>query len=172
MKTYIVADCQINENTEEKISKWNTIVKDQDTVLILGTFTDKLDKSLLLRLKGQKHIMDYTTNPLYTGYTKEQLKEIGFYLVNDVFAYVMDLEYLDNAVHIIPDEKSVNTINRISMYGASAKSITKQSKVLEKNILSLSYSDWNNEPIEYNSIPRIYSYMKEFYSTEGGAIVG
>lgn len=116
--------------------------------------------------------MDYTTNPLYTGYTKEQLKEIGFYLVNDVFAYVMDLEYLDNAVHIIPDEKSVNTINRISMYGASAKSITKQSKVLEKNILSLSYSDWNNEPIEYNSIPRIYSYMKEFYSTEGGAIVG
>lgn len=137
MKVWVAADCEFDLNTEEKIQKWNGMVKKEDDVIIFGNFGDT---SVISKLNGRKVFLGEKT----------------------FFCYV-PAENGNKIVLVSKKEDLVRT--RVAAYPiASARSITNQKKIFERNMLSLSFSDWDNTPIEYNELPNIFKNMKNFAS--------
>ena len=169
MTVWVAADCQFEDNQEQKIEKWNKIIKPEDEVLILGHFYNGNYKELLEKLNGQKAIIDFK-NKDYENWTKEKLIEQGFVRANNTYGYVFANTI--GITHILPDNEKLNEVAKSQIQCASARSITKQNKVLENNVLSLSYSDWDNCPIEYSRIPVLYENMVKFYQMGDDGSVG
>lgn len=166
---WIAADCQFEDNQKQKIEKWNKIVGKDDEVLILGHFYNGNYKELLEKLNGQKAIIDYK-NKEYENWNRAELIEQGFIRVNHTYSYASEIQ--NGTVHILPDDEKLEVAKQGQIWCASARSITKQTKPLQNNILSLSYVDWDDSPIEYNRIPILYKNMVKFYQMGDDESVG
>lgn len=164
---WVAADCDFESNQEEKVQNWNETVEEEDEVLILGHFFNGNPKDLLQRLKGKKIIIDYE-NLDYKGLTKQDLIDRGFSRISHTYSFSQNG---DSIVHILPDDEKLKMAKQSQIACASARSITKQKEVLDKNILSLSFEDWGNTPIDYSKIPLLYQNIKNFYTAGDGSSV-
>lgn len=158
---WVAADCEFENNQDKKIENWNRVVENNDDVLILGHFFNKFDndtKELLSRLKGKKAIIDYKSNEDYKNIQAAALIDLGFIRANLVYCYTLKDDFI---IHIVPNKERLNCFEE-GLLGASARSITGQKNILEKGILSLSYCDWDNTPIDYSNIPYLYQSILKF----------
>lgn len=171
MSVWICADCNFLENPKKDsmlISNWNSSIKANDMVLIIGTFFSNkvtLDaaKHLAQQLNGKKCISDYTDDYMFN---QDELKEIGFSNVSMKYCFWNN----DDRIVMVPNNKLIKLQKKKpkkeQTYIAAARSITGQTQVLQDKLLSLSFIDWANYPIKYESVPELLTNMLEFKKLE------
>ena len=167
--TYIISDIRFNDfDTAKKdftliedyndfrINKWNSVVNDDDTVLIFGKFGDGDMKSIINKLNGTIIIADsddnqnYSINEWKNMGVKYVLKRNAFHTYGDnKTAYLTPVKLDDN------DDSIIFTTEKDNL-----------GQVFKGNRLSIEAKYWDYTPIKLDELGDIIERMKEYADME------
>ena len=137
------------------IKQWNSIVKPEDTVLLLGNISNGsmvATKEVFSQLNGIKKIISYEAgNP----FTKEEWKSIGISSICNICGYINGSIENEDKIVIIATTKKNLLIFFKDYYCAAPGSILTQEEVFKDRILNISISNWGYMPIKYKDLPQI-----------------
>ena len=167
--TYIISDIRFNDfDTAKKdftliedyndfrINKWNSVVNDDDTVLIFGKFGGGDMKSIINKLNGTIIIADsddnqnYSINEWKNMGVKYVLKRNAFHTYGDnKTAYFTPIKLDDN------DDSIIFTTEKDNL-----------GQVFKGNRLSIEAKYWDYTPIKLDELGDIIERMKEYADME------
>ena len=167
--TYIISDIRFNDfDTAKKdftliedyndfrINKWNSVVNDDDTVLIFGKFGGGDMKSIINKLNGTIIIADsddnqnYSINEWKNMGVKYVLKRNAFHAYGDnKTAYFTPVKLDDN------DDSIIFTTEKDNL-----------GQVFKGNRLSIEAKYWDYTPIKLEELGDIIERMKEYADME------
>lgn len=167
--TYIISDIRFNDFDAAKtnftliedyndfrINKWNSVVNDDDTVLIFGKFGGGDMKSIINKLNGTVIIADsddnqnYSINEWKNMGVKYVLKRNAFHTYGDnKTAYFTPLKLDDN------DDSIIFTTEKDNL-----------GQVFKGNRLSIEAKYWDYTPIKLDELGDIIERMKEYADME------
>ena len=167
--TYIISDIRFNDfDTAKKdftliedyndfrINKWNSVVNDDDTVLIFGKFGGGDMKSIINKLNGTIIIADsddnqnYSINEWKNMGVKYVLKRNAFHTYGDnKTAYFTPVKLDDN------DDSIIFTTEKDNL-----------GQVFKGNRLSIEAKYWDYTPIKLDELGDIIERMKEYADME------
>lgn len=167
--TYIISDIRFNDFDAAKanftliedyndfrINKWNSVVNDDDTVLIFGKFGGGDMKSIINKLNGTIIIADSDDNQ---NYSINEWKNMGV-------KYVLKR----NAFHTYGDNKTAYfTPVRLDDNDDSIIFTTEKDnlgQVFKGNRLSIEAKYWDYTPIKLDELGDIIERMKEYADME------
>ena len=159
MAVYIAADTNfgyLQSRDDAIIENWNRVVKEDDLTILLGDILhpqadkDKA-KAVFEKLNGTMKVIDVDSGDESAPYWKE-VTHRKCYNINGAVPGIINNEEVIVFIYTKGQKKIIKTPTD---YGAAAKSLTKQKKILEDNILSISIDDWGLCPILYSDIPRM-----------------
>ena len=167
--TYIISDIRFNDFDAAKanftliedyndfrINKWNSVVNDDDTVLIFGKFGGGDMKSIINKLNGTIIIADsddnqnYSINEWKNMGVKYVLKRNAFHTYGDnKTAYFTPIKLDDN------DDSIIFTTEKDNL-----------GQVFKGNRLSIEAKYWDYTPIKLEELGDIIERMKEYADME------
>ena len=167
--TYIISDIRFNDFDAAKanftliedyndfrINKWNSVVNDDDTVLIFGKFGGGDMKSIINKLNGTIIIADsddnqnYSINEWKNMGVKYVLKRNAFHTYGDnKTAYFTPVKLDDN------DDSIIFTTEKDNL-----------GQVFKGNRLSIEAKYWDYTPIKLDELGDIIERMKEYADME------
>ena len=167
--TYIISDIRFNDfDTAKKdftliedyndfrINKWNSVVNEDDTVLIFGKFGGGDMKSIINKLNGTIIIADsddnqnYSINEWKNMGVKYVLKRNAFHTYGDnKTAYLTPVKLDDN------DDSIIFTTEKDNL-----------GQVFKGNRLSIEAKYWDYTPIKLDELGDIIERMKEYADME------
>lgn len=167
--TYIISDIRFNDfDTAKKdftliedyndfrINKWNSVVNEDDTVLIFGKFGGGDMKSIINKLNGTIIIADsddnqnYSINEWKNMGVKYVLKRNAFHTYGDnKTAYFIPVKLDDN------DDSIIFTTEKDNL-----------GQVFKGNRLSIEAKYWDYTPIKLDELGDIIERMKEYADME------
>ena len=167
--TYIISDIRFNDfDTAKKdftliedyndfrINKWNSVVNEDDTVLIFGKFGGGDMKSIINKLNGTIIIADsddnqnYSINEWKNMGVKYVLKRNAFHTYGDnKTAYFTPIKLDDN------DDSIIFTTEKDNL-----------GQVFKGNRLSIEAKYWDYTPIKLDELGDIIERMKEYADME------
>ena len=167
--TYIISDIRFNEFDAAKanftliedyndfrINKWNSVVNEDDTVLIFGKFGGGDMKSIINKLNGTIIIADsddnqnYSINEWKNMGVKYVLKRNAFHTYGDnKTAYFTPVKLDDN------DDSIIFTTEKDNL-----------GQVFKGNRLSIEAKYWDYTPIKLDELGDIIERMKEYADME------
>ena len=167
--TYIISDIRFNDFDAAKanftliedyndfrINKWNSVVNDDDTVLIFGKFGGGDMKSIINKLNGTIIIADsddnqnYSINEWKNMGVKYVLKRNAFHTYGDnKTAYFTPIKLDDN------DDSIIFTTEKDNL-----------GQVFKGNRLSIEAKYWDYTPIKLDELGDIIERMKEYADME------
>ena len=167
--TYVISDIRFNDFDAAKanftliedyndfrINKWNSVVNDDDTVLIFGKFGGGDMKSIINKLNGTIIIADSDDNQ---NYSINEWKNMGV-------KYVLKR----NAFHTYGDNKTAYfTPVRLDDNDDSIIFTTEKDnlgQVFKGNRLSIEAKYWDYTPIKLDELGDIIERMKEYADME------
>lgn len=156
---YICADANFsvenNSYNEHVIKKWNSLIKDEDIVLVTGIFADNLDilKSIVPQLKGKVELINWNGDNNLKTYSDEEILSTGIKKLFYANGWVRGIIGYEVKDVIIPVHKEV--ITKDKYYYAAPESLTGINERYRDKILNLSIKYWDYAPIVYNQIPTL-----------------
>ena len=167
--TYIISDIRFNDFDAAKanftliedyndfrINKWNSVVNEDDTVLIFGKFGNGDMKSIINKLNGTIIIADsddnqnYSINEWKNMGVKYVLKRNAFHTYGDnKTAYFTPVKLDDN------DDSIIFTTEKDNL-----------GQVFKGNRLSIEAKYWDYTPIKLDELGDIIERMKEYVDME------
>lgn len=165
--TYVIGDIKFNDfdaakadftliedYNEFRIKKWNSVVNDNDTVLVFGKFGGGDMKSIINKLNGTIIIADSDDNQ---NYSINEWKDIGVKYVlrrNAFYNYGEDkvAYFSPNGVN---DDSIVFTVERDNL-----------GQVFKGNKMSIEAKYWDYTPIKLEDLGEIIERMKEYADME------
>ena len=167
--TYIISDIRFNDFDAAKanftliedyndfrINKWNSVVNEDDTVLIFGKFGGSDMKSIINKLNGTIIIADsddnqnYSINEWKNMGVKYVLKRNAFHTYGDnKTAYFTPVKLDDN------DDSIIFTTEKDNL-----------GQVFKGNRLSIEAKYWDYTPIKLDELGDIIERMKEYADME------
>lgn len=167
--TYIISDIRFNDFDAAKanftliedyndfrINKWNSVVNEDDTVLIFGKFGGGDMKSIINKLNGTIIIADsddnqnYSINEWKNMGVKYVLKRNAFHTYGDnKTAYFTPIKLDDN------DDSIIFTTEKDNL-----------GQVFKGNRLSIEAKYWDYTPIKLDELGEIIERMKEYADME------
>lgn len=167
--TYIISDIRFNDFDAAKtnftliedyndfrINKWNSVVNEDDTVLIFGKFGGGDMKSIINKLNGTIIIADsddnqnYSTNEWKNMGVKYVLKRNAFHTYGDnKTAYFTPIKLDDD------DDSIIFTTEKDNL-----------GQVFKGNRLSIEAKYWDYTPIKLDELGDIIERMKEYADME------
>ena len=167
--TYIISDIRFNDFDAAKtnftliedyndfrINKWNSVVNEDDTVLIFGKFGGGDMKSIINKLNGTIIIADsddnqnYSINEWKNMGVKYVLKRNAFHTYGDnKTAYFTPVKLDDN------DDSIIFTTEKDNL-----------GQVFKRNRLSIEAKYWDYTPIKLDELGDIIERMKEYADME------
>jgi hypothetical protein len=167
---YIVGDARFLESKERDevlIKNWNSVVTDEDLVLLLG---DKLSdngtweelKTVFNKLKGKKKVIDVPSDDFHSEKWRE-LTNHKTYLVNGAIPCIIDGK--EEVIMLATSLKGLGA-EKGSPYCATTRSISGQTKLYDKKFLSISIDDWGMTPINYMDVGQMFDDMVLFEKME------
>ena len=167
--TYIISDIRFNDFDAAKkdfiliedyndfrINKWNSVVNEDDTVLIFGKFGGGDMKSIINKLNGTIIIADSDDNQNYSIKKKKNmgvkyvLKRNAFHTYGDnKTAYFTPVKLDDN------DDSIIFTTEKDNL-----------GQVFKGNRLSIEAKYWDYTPIKLDELGDIIERMKEYADME------
>ena len=167
--TYVISDIRFNDFDAAKanftliedyndfrINKWNSVVNDDDTVLIFGKFGGGDMKSIINKLNGTIIIADsddnqnYSINEWKNMGVKYVLKRNAFHTYGDnKTAYFTPVKLDDN------DDSIIFTTEKDNL-----------GQVFKGNRLSIEAKYWDYTPIKLDELGDIIERMKEYADME------
>lgn len=165
--TYIISDIKFNDfdaakadftliedYNEFRIKKWNSVVNDNDTVLVFGRFGGGDMKSIINKLNGTIIIADSDDNQ---NYSINEWKEMGVKYVLRRNAFYNYGE--DKVAYFSPDgvndDSIVFTVERDNL-----------GQVFKGNKMSIEAKYWDYTPIKLEDLGEIIERMKEYADME------
>lgn len=165
--TYIISDIRFNDfdtakkdftliedYNEFRIKKWNSVVSDNDTVLVFGKFGGGDMKSIINKLNGTIIIADSDDN---SNYSINEWKDMGVKYVlkrNAFYNYGEDKVAYFNPEGV-NDDSIVFTVERDNL-----------GQVFKGNRLSIEAKYWDYTPIKLDELGDIIERMKEYADME------
>lgn len=167
--TYIISDIRFNDFDAAKanftliedyndfrINKWNSVVNEDDTVLIFGKFGGGDMKSIINKLNGTIIIADSDDNQ---NYSINEWKDMGVKYVlrrNAFYNYGEDkvAYFSPDGVHD-DDDSIVFTVERDNL-----------GQVFKGNKMSIEAKYWDYTPIKLEDLGEIIERMKEYADME------
>lgn len=159
MELYICADAKFNHEdylyNEYVIKKWNSFIKDEDTVLILGDFADSSETLLdiIPQLNGQIEFIDWDKER-FPNLNEEEFEKLtaGRIYCNGIVRG--EINERDSYVIIAIDEGGLRGRDfNLELYYAAPQSLIHNKERYKDRILNLSIEHWGYAPIPYNQIP-------------------
>lgn len=165
--TYIIGDIKFNDfdsakadftliedYNEFRIKKWNSVVNDNDTVLVFGKFGGGDMKSIINKLNGTIIIADSDDNG---NYSINEWKDMGVKYVLRRNAFYNYGE--DKVAYFSPDgvndDSIVFTVERDNL-----------GQVFKDNKMSIEAKYWDYTPIKLEDLGEIIERMKEYADME------
>lgn len=165
--TYVIGDIKFNDfdaakadftliedYNEFRIKKWNSVVSDNDTVLVFGKFGGGNMKSIINKLNGTIIIADSDDN---SNYSINEWKDMGVKYVLRRNAFYNYGE--DKVAYFSPegvnDDSIVFTVERDNL-----------GQVFKGNKMSIEAKYWDYTPIKLEDLGEIIERMKEYADME------
>lgn len=165
--TYVIGDIKFNDfdaakadftliedYNEFRIKKWNSVVSDNDTVLVFGKFGGGNMKSIINKLNGTIIIADSDDN---SNYSINEWKDMGVKYVLRRNAFYNYGE--DKVAYFSPegvnDDSIVFTVERDNL-----------GQVFKDNKMSIEAKYWDYTPIKLEDLGEIIERMKEYADME------
>lgn len=170
---YVCADANFFKTKNEEdnmplINKWNTTIKPEDYVLIVGNFSygdTNETKNLIEQLNGKKKIMDYST-AISKNIPIEDWESFGVKVSDYVHGWIKgDIEGKKTDVILATNKKCLRTCENV--YFAAAGSLMESKERFKNNCLNLSIELWDYAPVQYNSIPYLIDNCLLYEKMEG-----
>ena len=153
------------------IKQWNSIVKPEDTVLLLGNISNgsvEGTREIFSQLNGIKKIISYEEN---NPFTKDEWKAIGAASVYNICGWVNgNIDNKEEKVIIVTTKKNLWNFFK-DYYCAAPGSILTQKEVFKDNILNISIENWGYYPIKYKDLPQIIDNQILFNKMENGELL-
>jgi calcineurin-like phosphoesterase family protein len=152
------------------IKQWNSIVKPEDTTLLLGNISNgsmAATKEVFSQLNGIKKIISYEEgNP----FTKEEWQSIGVSSICNICGYINgNIENEDKKV-IITTTKNLLKFFK-DYYCAAPGSFLTHEEIFKDRILNISINNWGYMPIKYKDLPQIIDNQILFNKMENGELL-
>ena len=156
---YICADAKFNHQdylyNEYVIKKWNSFIKDEDTVLILGDFADNSETllNIIPQLNGRIEFIDWDKQR-FPDLNEEELDKLttGRIYCNGIVRG--EINERDTYVIIAIDQGAFpNRNSDLELYYAAPQSLIHSKERYKDRTLNLSIEHWGYTPILYNQIP-------------------
>lgn len=155
---YVAADLKLREDQQrdqELIENWNSIVEDDDIVLLIGIITNFKEsmaiKEIFDQLKGKKRIIDMdfkNSNEVerFKFITKIQPYQLGGFVPGRICD--------QDVVVMLPSSlEELNKFKEHKFYCAAPASLLNQKEIYQDKCLDISIEKWGDIPILYTDIP-------------------
>lgn len=155
---YVAADLKLKESAQrdqELIQNWNSIIQDDDWVLLTGIITASKEatsiKKVFDQMKGNKRIMDMNfRNP--NEY--ERFKFITGHKPYCVGGFINANINGEEITVVLPvNREQLKKEKERKNYCAAAGSLLEQNDIFENKCLDISIDRWGYIPILYTDIP-------------------
>ena len=170
---YIAGDVCFSQDSNynnKVINSWNSVVNDDDSVLLIGTFVNKDNpasfetlKEIFSQLKGKKQIIDFRRNE---EFTEENIIEIMGRKPCSAPGYTRGVIEEQEEFVVIPNLPKFYLRIMNNCYSAAPQSISGLKSIYENKTLSLNIEHWNYAPILYTDIPMLINNMIMFNKME------
>lgn len=179
-KTYIIADLKLfneiqrarsgypsfQEMNEHIIHSWNKVVKEQDSVIILGNVgegTYDEMKSVISRLNGKLTIVSKHINEVFT---KKEWREIGisFFWNVPMFNKLPDGREVLYAIETIKDIESYK--KDYALIAVDGENPINGDMPIKDIMISVDALRWGYTPLNTNDLLDIYDNMRTFEQME------
>lgn len=155
---YIVADLKLKEDEQrdlELIENWNSVVQDEDTVLLCGIITKSKEansvRKIFNQLKGQKRIIDMSFR---NASDVERFQYVTGNQPYQICGFVPG-HILGKETHVmIPSNaEELKLLKSNGHYCAAPASLLQQEEIYQNGCLDISIEKWGDIPLLYTDIP-------------------
>lgn len=158
---------KLKEYNQMLIDNWNSIVKPEDTVLLMGNVTSGFlseTGEVITQLTGTKRLIDYGKYFYSKKFSENDWKKIGINRVSFARGLIKGTVGGKPSNIVLTTSKEDFNIN--ADYFAAPEYLIKSKKRFDKNVLNLSIKHWGYAPIEYNSVAYLIDGMLTYEKME------
>lgn len=161
---YVASDLKIKQSNDRDmdiINGWNSVITDDDWVLLTGIITPSKEaasvKRVFDKLKGKKRVMDISFRD---SNEVERLKFITGNQPYQISGFVPGSINGEEVNVVLPiDKEQLKREKERQNYCAGAGSLLEQKEVYQDKCLDISIDKWGYIPIVYTDIPVLINNM-------------